>query len=46
VTILEAGGATLELLDPTDAEFVDAVEVGRRGPDISGWRSRWTTAPR
>ena len=30
VTILEAGRATLELLDPTHAAFVDTVEVGRR----------------
>ncbi|HXH88514.1 MAG TPA: VOC family protein [Gaiellaceae bacterium] len=30
VTILEAGKATLELLDPTHAAFVDEVEVGRR----------------
>jgi len=30
VTILEAGIATLELLDPTHAAFVDRVEVGRR----------------
>ena len=30
VTILDAGRATLELLDPTHADFVDAVEVGRR----------------
>ena len=30
VTILEAGRATLELLDPTHAAFVDRVEVGRR----------------
>jgi lactoylglutathione lyase len=30
VTILEAGRATLELLDPTHAAFVDEVEVGRR----------------
>lgn len=30
VTILEAGRATLELLDPTHAAFVDQVEVGRR----------------
>ncbi len=30
VTILEAGRATLELLDTTHAEFVDEVEVGRR----------------
>ncbi|MGH2948699.1 MAG: VOC family protein [Solirubrobacteraceae bacterium] len=30
VTILEAGRATLELLDPTHAAFVDGVEVGRR----------------
>jgi lactoylglutathione lyase len=30
VTILEAGRATLELLDPTHATFVDDVEVGRR----------------
>jgi catechol 2,3-dioxygenase-like lactoylglutathione lyase family enzyme len=30
VTILDAGRATLELLDPTHAAFVDEVEVGRR----------------
>ena len=30
VTILEAGRATLELTDPTHAEFIDQVEVGRR----------------
>lgn len=30
VTILEAGRATLELTDPVNAEFIDAVEVGRR----------------
>jgi predicted enzyme related to lactoylglutathione lyase len=30
VTILEAGRATLELLDLTHAAFVDQVEVGRR----------------
>jgi lactoylglutathione lyase len=30
VAILEAGRATLELLDPPHAEFVDEVEVGRR----------------
>ena len=30
VTILDAGRATLELLDPRHAEFVDEVEVGRR----------------
>ena len=30
VTILDAGCATLELLDPTHAAFVDEVEVGRR----------------
>jgi len=30
VTILEAGRATLELLDPPHAAFVDEVEVGRR----------------
>jgi lactoylglutathione lyase len=30
VTILEAGRATLELLDTTHAAFVDEVEVGRR----------------
>jgi lactoylglutathione lyase len=29
VTILEAGRATLELLDPEHAAFVDEVEVGR-----------------
>jgi lactoylglutathione lyase len=29
VTILEAGRATLELLEPEHAEFVDEVEVGR-----------------
>ena len=30
VTILDAGRATLELLDTTHAAFVDEVEVGRR----------------
>jgi lactoylglutathione lyase len=30
VTILEAGRATLELLDTTHAAYVDEVEVGRR----------------
>lgn len=30
VTILDAGRATLELLDPVHAAFVDEVEVGRR----------------
>jgi lactoylglutathione lyase len=30
VTILEAGAATLELVDPRHAEFIDEVEVGRR----------------
>ena len=30
VTIFDAGRATLELLDPTHAAFVDEVEVGRR----------------
>jgi lactoylglutathione lyase len=30
VTILDAGRATLELLDSTHAAFVDQVEVGRR----------------
>jgi lactoylglutathione lyase len=30
VTILEAGRATLELADPSHAEYVDDVEVGRR----------------
>ena len=30
VTILDAGRATLELLDPTHAAFVDEVEVGSR----------------
>jgi lactoylglutathione lyase len=30
VTILEAGRATLELLDTTHAGYVDEVEVGRR----------------
>lgn len=30
VTILEAGRATLELTDPSHAEFIDEVEVGRR----------------
>lgn len=30
VTILEAGRATLELTDPPHAEYIDAVEVGRR----------------
>ena len=30
VSILEAGIATLELADPSQAEFIDRVEVGRR----------------
>jgi lactoylglutathione lyase len=30
VTILDAGRATLELLDPEHAAYVDEVEVGRR----------------
>jgi predicted enzyme related to lactoylglutathione lyase len=30
VTILEAGRATLELADPSQAAFIDRVEVGRR----------------
>jgi lactoylglutathione lyase len=30
VTILDGGRATLELLEPEHAEFVDEVEVGRR----------------
>ena len=30
VTILEAGRATLELADPSHAEYIDEVEVGRR----------------
>jgi lactoylglutathione lyase len=30
VSILEAGKATLELADPSHAEFIDEVEVGRR----------------
>ncbi|GAA0843719.1 VOC family protein [Streptosporangium amethystogenes subsp. fukuiense] len=30
VTILEAGRATLEIADPSQAEFIDRVEVGRR----------------
>jgi catechol 2,3-dioxygenase-like lactoylglutathione lyase family enzyme len=30
VTILDAGRATLELVDPTHAAFIDEVEVGRR----------------
>jgi lactoylglutathione lyase len=30
VTILEAGRATLEIADPSQAEFIDQVEVGRR----------------
>jgi catechol 2,3-dioxygenase-like lactoylglutathione lyase family enzyme len=30
VAILEAGRATLELADPSHAEYIDEVEVGRR----------------
>ena len=30
VTILDAGRATLEIADPAQADFIDAVEVGRR----------------
>ena len=44
-TILEAGRATLELLDPTHAAFVDEVEVGRR-ISTSASPSRSTTRPR
>ena len=30
MTILDAGRATLELADPSHAEYIDEVEVGRR----------------
>jgi predicted enzyme related to lactoylglutathione lyase len=30
VTILEAGRATLEIADPSHAEYIDQVEVGKR----------------
>jgi lactoylglutathione lyase len=30
VTILDAGRATLEIADPSHAEYIDEVEVGRR----------------
>ncbi|MFE7193894.1 VOC family protein [Kitasatospora sp. NPDC057541] len=30
VTILEAGRATLEIADPSHADYIDEVEVGRR----------------
>ncbi|GLZ33437.1 lyase [Lentzea sp. NBRC 105346] len=30
VTILEAGRATLEIIDPNHSEFIDRVEVGKR----------------
>jgi lactoylglutathione lyase len=30
VTILEAGAATMELIEPSYAEYIDEVEVGRR----------------
>jgi predicted enzyme related to lactoylglutathione lyase len=30
VTLLDAGRATLEITDPTNAAFIDEVEVGRR----------------
>lgn len=30
VTLLDAGRATLEIMDPPNADFVDGVEVGRR----------------
>jgi catechol 2,3-dioxygenase-like lactoylglutathione lyase family enzyme len=30
VTILEAGRATLELIEPAYAEYIDEIEVGRR----------------
>jgi predicted enzyme related to lactoylglutathione lyase len=30
VTLLDAGRATLEIMDPANAEFVDQTEVGRR----------------
>ncbi|PHM46033.1 hypothetical protein Xmau_00428 [Xenorhabdus mauleonii] len=34
VAILEAGRATLELVEPSTADFIDRIEVGRR---VSGW---------
>jgi catechol 2,3-dioxygenase-like lactoylglutathione lyase family enzyme len=46
VTILEAGPATLELLEPEHAEFVDQVEGGRRVARTPGWHSRWRTPGR
>jgi lactoylglutathione lyase len=46
VTILAAGRATLELADPAHAAYIDKVEVGRRWPGPSGWRSASATAPR
>ncbi|MGH8826151.1 MAG: VOC family protein, partial [Jiangellaceae bacterium] len=30
VTLLDAGRATLEIVDPAQAEFIDSVEVGQR----------------
>ena len=40
VVLLDAGRATLELLDATHAEAVDRIEVGRRvaGPVVTPWR--------
>lgn len=34
VAILEAGRATLELIEPSTAAYIDRIEVGRR---VSGW---------
>jgi catechol 2,3-dioxygenase-like lactoylglutathione lyase family enzyme len=40
VVLLEAGRATLELLDNAQAEMVDAIEAGRRVSERSGSLSR------
>ena len=46
VVLLEAGRATLELFDESQAAYVDEVEAGRRVSGRSGSRSRCPTARR
>jgi catechol 2,3-dioxygenase-like lactoylglutathione lyase family enzyme len=46
VAILDAGRATLELVDEGQAEAIDRIEVGRRVAGRCGSPSRSPTAPR
>ena len=43
--LLEAGRATIELIDENHARAVDGIEVGRRVAGPFAWRSRSMTAP-